>query len=128
MACNRYSVAPRPIWPELRKLHSGHYARKCWSPGHPSRPRLLRAIDRHKDQTYYLSAISEKSLARTLFPIGDLTKTQVRELAHKYKLPTASRDESMGICFIGEKRKFRDFICAPSYLENYPLGHGLLPP
>jgi tRNA U34 2-thiouridine synthase MnmA/TrmU len=92
----------------------GHYARKSWSDHIPNRPKLLRAIDRRKDQTYYLSSILEKSLMRAVFPIGHLMKTQVRELARKYRLPTATREESMGVCFVGEKRKFHDFICTHS--------------
>jgi tRNA U34 2-thiouridine synthase MnmA/TrmU len=90
----------------------GHYARKSWS---ASGPELLRARDRNKDQTYYLSQIPESSLARTLFPLGELTKPEVRELASKHGLPTASREESMGICFVGEKRRFNDFLCMCSF-------------
>ena len=76
-----------------------------------SRPRLLRPKDVTKDQTYYLSSISESALRMTLFPLGEITKGRVRELARKWNLPTATREESMGICFIGEKRKFYEFIC-----------------
>ncbi|KAF8625580.1 hypothetical protein AX15_005301 [Amanita polypyramis BW_CC] len=86
---------------------TGHYARKDWS---GSRPRLLRAADRNKDQSYYLSSISEGGLRRALFPLGHLTKPQVRELAKKYQLPTAERPESMGICFVGEKARFSNFL------------------
>lgn len=99
-------------------LATGHYARKSWS-GTPSseagpsmpRPKLLRPIDHHKDQTYYLSSISEPALARALFPIADLPKSEVRELAQRWELPTASRAESMGLCFVGEKRHFHDWLC-----------------
>jgi len=91
---------------------AGHYASKDWKDQDGvSRPRLLRPRDVAKDQTYYLSSIPEQSLARALFPLGDLKKAQVRELATKWNLPTAAREESMGICFVGEKRKFHDFIC-----------------
>lgn len=71
----------------------------------------MRARDMTKDQTYYLSGVTEASLARSIFPIGDYLKSEVREMAHRWNLPTADRSESMGICFIGEKRKFSDFIC-----------------
>lgn len=91
-------------------LSRGHYARKTWSSTGTPRPQLVRAIDRHKDQTYYLSGVSEAALAKALFPLGELTKTEVRALAVKYDLPTASRGESMGICFVGEKRRFSDFL------------------
>lgn len=94
-------------------LATGHYARKGW---HPTlgRPQLLRALDRNKDQTYYLASVSERSLARALFPLAGLHKPEVRDLAKRAGLPTAERDESMGICFVGEKRRFSDFIGAPA--------------
>ena len=101
----------------------GHYANKTWARpplSHsnifaydkiPTRPQLRRPADRTKDQTYYLAAIPETSLARALFPLAPYKKTEVREMAHTWNLPTASREESMGICFVGEKRRFDDFIC-----------------
>ncbi|KAG2067501.1 5-methylaminomethyl-2-thiouridylate-methyltransferase [Suillus decipiens] len=90
-------------------LAPGHYANKDWKydNGVP-RPRLLRPRDVTKDQTYYLSSVPERSLFRALFPLGSITKTEVRELAVKWNLPTAARQESMGI--MGEKRKFHDLI------------------
>jgi len=102
-------------------LATGHYARKSWTSPSPSdtpRPQLLRPSDRMKDQTYYLAAISEKSLARTLFPISHLEKHQVRALAKEWSLATADKEESMGICFVGEKRKFEDFLS--SYIPQKP--------
>lgn len=100
-----------------------------WTDDHTPRPRLFRSADPNKDQTYYLSSVSETALrqviyvcaviirfciltksTQTLFPIGNLTKPEVRALAHKYELPTASRDESMGICFVGQKQNFNDFL------------------
>lgn len=80
------------------------------------RPQLVRPKDRTKDQTYYLSSIPEASLARTLFPLALYLKTEVREMAKRWNLPTATREESMGICFVGEKRRFDSFICAWSHL------------
>lgn len=111
----------------LSDLHltAGHYARIGWSGDDPPRPKLLRAKDRTKDQTYYLSNILEGALQKvrqsrvihhlltlcqTLFPIGDLLKSEVRGLALKYKLPTAQRAESMGICFVGKRKHFNGFI------------------
>ncbi|KAI9065450.1 tRNA 5-methylaminomethyl-2-thiouridylate-methyltransferase [Trametes sanguinea] len=103
-------------------LATGHYADKTWARPSlrlanmfaygkiPTRPQLRRPADRTKDQTYYLSAIPESSLARALFPLAPYRKTEVREMAEKWGLPTAAREESMGICFVGEKRKFDDFI------------------
>ena len=72
---------------------------------------LRKPLDSAKDQTYYLSSISENGLARALFPLSQLTKNQVRNLATEWQLPTASRDESMGLCFVGERKKFGEFIC-----------------
>ncbi|MDP2933540.1 MAG: tRNA-specific 2-thiouridylase [bacterium] len=63
---------------------------------------LLQAKDKNKDQTYFLCLLTQKQLSKTLFPIGDYTKPQIRLLAKKYKLTTAEKPESMGICFVGE--------------------------
>ncbi|KZT23973.1 5-methylaminomethyl-2-thiouridylate-methyltransferase [Neolentinus lepideus HHB14362 ss-1] len=124
--CNRevkFGALLDRLAPQTQWLATGHYARKEWtqsltpaSSDSPElysmrvRPQLLRAADRHKDQTYYLSSIKEASLRRALFPLGDLTKPEVRAMAKRYDLPTAEREESMGICFVGEKRKFNEFI------------------
>ncbi|KZV63468.1 5-methylaminomethyl-2-thiouridylate-methyltransferase [Peniophora sp. CONT] len=88
---------------------TGHYARKEYDPK-TGRPKLLRCADPTKDQTYFLSSISEHGLNKALFPLADLTKTRIREIAHAAGLPTASRAESMGICFVGEKRRFSEFL------------------
>ena len=63
---------------------------------------LYRGRDRNKDQTYFLNAISQEQLSRTLFPIGHLPKSKVRQLAHKYNLHVADKPDSQGICFIGQ--------------------------
>jgi tRNA-specific 2-thiouridylase len=115
-------------------LAYGHYARKGWSskdfPGPElqgeealdgtPRPMLLRPKDAHKDQSYYLSMVREPALSQALFPLGDLTKPEVRELAAKYNLVTAQRDESMGICFIGQRRKFDEFLSKFNALHFSP--------
>ena len=88
---------------------AGHYALKEWSSS--CRPKLLRSVDHVKDQTYFLSAISEAGLRRALFPIGHLKKPQVRELAKQHGLTTAERPDSVGICFVGEKARFSTFLC-----------------
>jgi tRNA-specific 2-thiouridylase len=73
-------------------------------------------VDRIKDQSYYLSSVTQKGISRALFPIGDLTKPDVRRLARDGEMPTSvlEREESMGLCFIGEKKRtdFKEFICA----------------
>ena len=95
------------------RIATGHYARV----GDGERPRLLKARDRAKDQSYFLHTVEESALAITLFPLGDLTKTQVRTLARDHGLPNHDRPDSTGICFIGE-RPFRDFL--GRYLESSP--------
>ncbi|TFK63355.1 5-methylaminomethyl-2-thiouridylate-methyltransferase [Pluteus cervinus] len=100
---------------------TGHYAQKRWrtpSPSSEPRPQLLRAHDSTKDQSFYLSSISEAGLRRALFPIGHLEKSQVRELARQFKLPTAERQESMGLCFVGERGRFSKFLS--SYIPPNP--------
>lgn len=89
---------------------AGHYASKAWS--NDSRPKLVRPTDHRKDQTYFLSAITEAGLRRALFPIGHLRKLQVREIAKQHMLPTAERRDSVGICFVGKKTHFNGFLGA----------------
>ena len=86
----------------------GHYARVV----HGEHPQMLRGVDSNKDQTYFLSQLTEKQLEKTLFPVGDLDKQEVRDIAHKYDLATMDKKDSTGICFIGE----RDFN---KFLSNY---------
>lgn len=74
---------------------TGHYARV-------QDGKLLTAKDDNKDQTYFLYRVSEDALKHTLFPLGDYTKPEVRELAKKFGLVTAAKKESMGICFVGK--------------------------
>ena len=71
--------------------------------------KLLRGKDKNKDQSYFLSFIKPEVLSHVLFPIGEYTKPQVRELARKFGLPNAERKESQGICFIG-KVDFGEFL------------------
>ena len=70
---------------------------------------LLRGLDRGKDQSYFLHRLNQEQLAHTLFPIGELQKTEVRKIAHDIGLPNAAKRDSTGICFIGE-RPFREFL------------------
>ncbi len=87
-------------------IATGHYAKIKKS----GRKFLLQeAKDKNKDQTYFLHQLNQKQLSKTMFPIGGYTKQQVRELAIKFDLPTAQKEESMGICFIGEV-SMRDFL------------------
>ena len=91
-------------------IATGHYARL-------KDGKLLRAIDNNKDQTYFLSQLSNKQLENVLFPIGDLIKSEVRNIAEKYGLITAKKKDSTGICFIGE-RNFKEFL--KNYLPAKP--------
>jgi tRNA-specific 2-thiouridylase len=88
------------------RIATGHYARVDRI---GARWRLLRAVDRSKDQTYFLHQLGQPQLAATLFPLGDLPKAEVRRMAAAASLPTAAKKDSTGICFIGE-RDFRDFL------------------
>jgi tRNA-specific 2-thiouridylase len=89
----------------------GHYAQKDFIDG---RPVLKRAKDESKDQTYFLSQLTEEQLEKALFPIGDLVKGEVRKIAEKENIAVAKKKDSTGICFIGERR-FGEF------LSNYML-------
>lgn len=78
---------------------SGHYVRI--ERDAPASVSLRRGIDKNKDQSYFLWALTQDQLQRCLFPIGDLTKPQVRQIAKDLNLPTAEKKDSQGICFIG---------------------------
>lgn len=88
-------------------IATGHYVRRGF--GQDGRAQLLRGLDTNKDQSYFLHAVGGDKIAKTLFPIGELEKPQVRAIAQKYDLITANKKDSTGICFIGE-RKFKDFL------------------
>ncbi|MFW5688294.1 MAG: tRNA 2-thiouridine(34) synthase MnmA [Spirochaetota bacterium] len=88
------------------RIATGHYARIVH---HPDHVELARSPDPVKDQTYFLSHLSQEQLARITFPIGSLEKDQVRDRAHRYELPNRNRPDSQGICFLG-KIRYPDFI------------------
>jgi len=82
---------------------TGHYARVGGAgSGHGVSYKLLKGIDPAKDQSYFLYTLKQDQLAKILFPIGHLKKTEVRKLAKKYNLPNAGKKDSQGICFIGK--------------------------
>jgi tRNA-specific 2-thiouridylase len=101
------------------KIATGHYCRvRTFLDEHGnSRTELLKGLDPNKDQSYFLHAVTESALARTVFPIGELEKPQVRALAEQHGLITAKKKDSTGICFIGERR-FKDFL--EQYLPAQP--------
>lgn len=86
-------------------LATGHYARLDKT----SRLRLLRGADANKDQTYFLAGLDEEKLRRVVFPVGGLTKAEVRDIARRASLPNAEKKDSTGVCFIGE-RDFKKFL------------------
>ena len=87
-------------------IATGHYARVREVDG---RFELLKAIDASKDQSYFLHRLNQSQLSRTLFPLGELHKTEIRKIADELGLPNARKKDSTGICFIGE-RPFREFL------------------
>lgn len=95
-------------------IATGHYARVDALDG---RFRLLQGLDAGKDQSYFLHALGQPALSRTLFPLGELEKTRVREIAARAGFENHAKKDSTGICFIGERR-FRDFLMR--YLPAQP--------
>lgn len=91
-------------------IATGHYARA-------EDANLLRAVDENKDQTYFLYRMNDEATARTLFPIGHLTKPEVKKIAAERGLDVATKKESMGICFVGEVG-IKDFLS--NYLKTIP--------
>jgi tRNA-specific 2-thiouridylase len=91
---------------KFEKVATGHYARL---EKNNSGYFLKTTSDPIKDQTYFLSHLNQNQLCKALFPIGHLTKNEVRDLAQKYDLPSKNRKDSQGICFLG-KIKFKDFL------------------
>ena len=96
------------------RIATGHYARVRERDG---RHELLKGLDPLKDQSYFLHRLTQAQLAKTLFPLGELPKTEVRRIAAEIGLPNAKKKDSTGICFIGE-RPFREFL--NRYLANTP--------
>lgn len=92
----------------------GHYARVKHTEDNVF---LLRGVDDNKDQTYFLSQLTKDQLSNALFPVGEYVKNEIRAIAIKQNIPTATKKDSTGICFIGE-REFSQFLT--NYLPNQP--------
>ena len=88
------------------RIATGHYARRVES---GDAVWLCKGVDRNKDQSYFLCEVGEDCIRQSLFPLGEMTKPEVRAIATELGLPTQDKKDSTGICFIGE-RKFRDFL------------------
>jgi len=95
-------------------IATGHYTRNKTV---DNQHYLLKGLDPNKDQSYFLYTLGQPQLARTLFPVGDLPKPEVRKLAEQAGLPTHAKKDSTGICFNGERR-FKDFLSR--YLPAQP--------
>jgi len=100
------------------RIATGHYARvrKIEGPQGPEW-QLLKGVDHTKDQSYFLHRLTQSQLSRSMFPLGEIKKTEVRRIAQELGLPNAAKKDSTGICFIGE-RPFREFL--NRYLPTQP--------
>lgn len=106
--CNR-EIKFKALWDAVRQFEpdfiaTGHYARI-------EDRKIFKGKDQDKDQSYFLWGVESKMVEKILFPIGDLRKAEVRQLAKKYRLPTANKKDSQGICFIGPL-KVRKFLAS----------------
>jgi tRNA-specific 2-thiouridylase len=98
------------------RIATGHYARVRRNDA-TGRHELLKGLDPGKDQSYFLHRLNQAQLSQTMFPVGELHKTEVRRIADEIRLPNARKKDSTGICFIGE-RPFREFL--NKYLAHDP--------
>ena len=103
--CNsriKFGVFHDRVGVHFSRVASGHYARVAPGVGDGEAAKLLRSADAHKDQTYFLSQLRQEQLRRTVFPIGALSKPEVRQAALRLSLPNRDRKDSQGICFLGQ--------------------------
>jgi tRNA-specific 2-thiouridylase len=111
LACNRYIrwdfLLQRALTLGANYLATGHYARVAGDSR--GKIQLLRGVDAQKDQSYVLSVLTQEQLRHAIYPVGDYTKPQVRQLARDFGLPVAEREESQDLCFLGEE-DYRNFL------------------
>ena len=88
------------------RIATGHYVR---SRQHQDQVQLLRGLDSNKDQSYFLYALNQQQIGKALFPVGEIDKSEVRDIARQQGFIVHDKKDSTGICFIGE-RKFKDFL------------------
>ncbi|MBZ0277593.1 MAG: tRNA 2-thiouridine(34) synthase MnmA [Anaerolineae bacterium] len=124
MECNRQIrfkfLLEHALALDAEYLATGHYARVTRDDR--GRYTLRKSVDDHKDQSYVLSVLGQQQLSHALFPVGDYTKPEIRALAAKFGLPTASKKDSQDLCFIGDndyRRFLRDY--APDVMQPGPI-------
>ena len=118
--CNRrikFGAFLETIGDDYERVATGHYARVEERDG---RAHLMRAPDPVKDQTYFLCMLLQDQVKRIIFPLGEYVKSEVRDMAQTFDLPTKSRKDSQGICFLGKVR-YRDFVRANLGEQPGPL-------
>ncbi|MBI5669778.1 MAG: tRNA 2-thiouridine(34) synthase MnmA [Chloroflexi bacterium] len=124
LECNRHIrfnfLLQNALALDAEYLATGHYARV--SQAASGRYVLKKGLDERKDQSYVLSVLGQQQLKHTLFPVGEYTKPQVREIAARFGLPTASKKDSQDLCFIGDNN-YRRFLgdYAPDILQPGPI-------
>lgn len=109
LLCNqliKFGAFEEKVGYKYDRLATGHYA---WIQETEAGRFLHTAKDKHKDQTYFLAQLSAKQISRLMFPIGQLTKPEVRKIASELDFPNATRKDSQGICFIGRSH-YKDFV------------------
>src|ERR1051325_10060444 len=120
VACNRdFKLGVLLDWARAQgadAVATGHYARVARDTA-TGRAALLRGVDRRKDQSYFLFALSQEQLAHTLFPLGELEKSEVRAVARRLALAVAERPESQDVCF-GDYRAFVESLADPAELHG----------
>ena len=124
LMCNRHIrwefLLQRAVSLGAEKMATGHYARleNCDT----GKVRILRAIDDHKDQSYVLHVLNQEQLAHAIFPLGDYTKPEIRQLARDFDLPVSERADSQDLCFLGAG-DYRGFLArqAPEILQDGPI-------
>ncbi|GAB4578406.1 MAG: tRNA 2-thiouridine(34) synthase MnmA [Anaerolineales bacterium] len=111
MMCNRHirfgALLQHALSLDATHLATGHYARLRLA--EDGKRQLLRAVDHSKDQAYVLSVLNQDQLAKAMFPVGEYTKPEIRALAERFGLPTASRPDSQDLCFLAGGN-YRDFL------------------
>lgn len=112
--CNRaVKFAPMLAYAQkelgIDKIATGHYARIRYNE-QSDRHELLRAIDRHKDQSYFLYDLTQELLAGTVFPLGETTKAETRKIAAEFELSTADKPESQDLCLVESHGSMKDFL------------------